>query len=943
MSEIPDHAQFVWSDAHGQGRHRLVIFRRTFELSRIPASGEIGLFADTRYRLRVNGEVVSYGPGRFFVKSPQYDRVPLAARLCKGANVLTVEVLSRGSAGSYESAYSCGGFKAWGSIQDDAASVDLATPGEWRCLEPEGWDHWSEPFSFAQGPVEIVDLSQWDRAWFTPGPTPANWSTPVPHEDPNHWGALTERTLPLAANDLLRPTTVLLESALDDDEHRYGLRLPFEASKASFYDAEHPRQDRPQRAARWFTHLHSPRDQSVTVGLFWGPNYLNGKSVEGANRHDRGNRQDFTLNLRKGWNFLYGEPRLLFDAWMIQLGLPKDAGLQLRALPDENCPHAFFRAKASHEVVDNGDEPTQGIPDSLHGIANLDTAWEVVTLPASPVSPAREMAWDRPPEHVAVDAPEHVDGRIVPLGPDGSGTLTFDLGREFLGRVVLDIEAPAGTTVDIAQEERLSPANALRLYSQHWGVSSADRFIHPGGRFVYEGLLERGGRYLQITVRNATDTVMVHAARIRSSSLRWPVQGRFESPDSVFVWTWEASQQTLECCTNDVWLDCPWRERGMYLGDALVEAAVQRAYNADLGVHLQVLRLFADSQRADGQMPPVGPGNVNSHLLDYTVLWVHVLYDYWNAGGQLKDLARFWPALEKVLYGSFWNEAENGLWQIGPDHRAFVDHSANVEQKIGQSTPLNAFRFRALQMASEMALALGRKDEAQRHHVEAEKVRAGFQTLWLSEAGRFAASRIDGNLSDARATHANILALLYGLAEEAQIPSALEYVKAELDQNLRFEKGHVELYFLYFAFEMLYTHGEAGYAEELIRSHFGLMQRKGAWTVWECICRGLEEKGSYCHAWSCAPVAMFATQTLGVTPAEPGNAELIRIAPNSDTLEWARGSVPHPRGPVIVDWRIEGELLFLHASLPPGTRAQVEPRGRLSGLKQRFQLQERPG
>jgi hypothetical protein len=380
----------------------------------------------------------------------------------------------------------------------------------------------------------------------------------------------------------------------------------------------------------------------------------------------------------------------------------------------------------------------------------------------------------------------------------------------------------------------------------------------------------------------------------------------------------------------------------MYLGDALVEAAVHRAYSSDPAMQRRVLKLFAQSQREDGQMPPVTPGWVKSHLTDYTVLWVHLLYDYWMSTADTGTLERFWPTLEQVLYGSFWQEAENGLWELPPDKRAFVDHSANAEQKRGQSGPLNAFRFRALQMASEMALALGRKEQAQRHNAEAEKVRAAYQTLWLEAQGRYAPSRLDGELSAAHATHNNALALLYGLAPEERQARILAYVEERMRINLDTPEGHVELYFLYFVLQALYLHDRADLAETIIRSHYGLMQRRGAWTIWECFARGLEERGSYCHAWSCAPVALFARHTLGVREASPGDLEEILIAPQSASLDWARGSVPHAKGPVIVEWRLEGELLFLSASLPHGTRAKVRPEGRLAAYPLRMQLRERP-
>jgi hypothetical protein len=43
--------------------------------------------------------------------------------------------------------------------------------------------------------------------------------------------------------------------------------------------------------------------------------------------------------------------------------------------------------------------------------------------------------------------------------------------------------------------------------------------------------------------------------------------------------------------------------------------------------------------------------------------------------------------------------------------------------------------------------------------------------------------------------------------------------------------------------------------------------------------------------------------------------------------------VPHPRGDIDVDWRIEGDLLRLTVSVPDGVGFRVEPRGRLAELR----------
>jgi hypothetical protein len=93
----PANARFVWTDPHGRGRNVFVAFRRVFRLAKPPARARLHLFADTRYRLRVNGAVAGYGPARFYPGHPQFDTVDLALLLRGGHNEIAVEVNSFGS------------------------------------------------------------------------------------------------------------------------------------------------------------------------------------------------------------------------------------------------------------------------------------------------------------------------------------------------------------------------------------------------------------------------------------------------------------------------------------------------------------------------------------------------------------------------------------------------------------------------------------------------------------------------------------------------------------------------------------------------------------------------------------------------------------------------------------------------------------------------------
>ena len=175
------------------------------------------------------------------------------------------------------------------------------------------------------------------------------------------------------------------------------------------------------------------------------------------------------------------------------------------------------------------------------------------------------------------------------------------------------------------------------------------------------------------------------------------------------------------------------------------------------------------------------------------------------------------------------------------------------------------------------------------------------------------------------APHATALALLFDLPESKERAArALDYVIAHIGDTRAFAPVCMELYYMYFALTMLLEKGRADVAERTMRECWGHMKHSGAWTLWETLDRGQRGVGSQCHGWSSAPTALLMEHTLGVRPAAGKPNELL-FAPHSATVTWARGTYPHVRGPVDVEWSLEAGVLRAKLSLPRGVRVTVNP------------------
>ena len=71
--------------------------------------------------------------------------------------------------------------------------------------------------------------------------------------------------------------------------------------------------------------------------------------------------------------------------------------------------------------------------------------------------------------------------------------------------------------------------------------------------------------------------------------------------------------------------------------------------------------------------------------------------------------------------------------------------------------------------------------------------------------------------------------------------------------------------------------------------------------------------GTHVHGWSCTPTRDMIFYTLGVTPAEPGFGRA-RIAPRLGRLDWAKGRVPTPLGPISLE--VSAEAVLVDSPMP---------------------------
>jgi hypothetical protein len=158
--------------AHDYG---VYFFRKNFTVSGNPSHFIIHVSADNRYKLFINGQLVSLGPARGDLFHWNYETVDIASYLKEGQNNAAAIVWNEGEGRpeaqiSYRTAFIMQG--------NSSAEEVLNTNKTWKCTR----DKSRQPLAvniintyYVTGPGELIDMNQYESGWMQIGYNDNNW------------------------------------------------------------------------------------------------------------------------------------------------------------------------------------------------------------------------------------------------------------------------------------------------------------------------------------------------------------------------------------------------------------------------------------------------------------------------------------------------------------------------------------------------------------------------------------------------------------------------------------------------------------------------------------------------------------------------------------------------------------------------------------------------
>jgi len=530
-------------------------------------------------------------------------------------------------------------------------------------------------------------------------------------------------------------------------------------------------------------------------------------------------------------------------------------------------------------------------------------------------------------------APTHlVDEKPVAITQVSPEVILVDFGRAAYGNVRLLPSAEAGGKIQIHFGEELvagrinrKPPGTVR-YSQTQVALSGQQPI------VAAPPPDARNTELIPSVRQHPPAILTPPEWGVVLPFRWVEIEGWQGPlrpeqivrQTAYASTWDdnaAAFESSDKTLNQIWELCRYSIKATTFAGIYVDGDRERIpYEADAYLN-QLSHYYSDNDKV------MARDTINHLLLEGNGTWpsewaphmVFMVYADWMHTGDTGWMAGRYQALKSKLL----------LQRKGADGLIFSEEQDMKKTDIvdwpqkerdgyvftPRNTVVNAFHLRAMTLMGIMARALGKEDEAKEFDANVAASYAVFQkTFFDADKGLYR----DGIDTDHISSHANLYPLAFGLVPAGDREKMADWLAK---RGMR-----CSVYAAQYLMEGLFENGAALQALALMTAEndrsWKHMVDSGTTISWEAWDPKYKPNQDWNHVWGAASANLLPRFVLGAEPLAPG-WKPARISPKIGNLQYAKGKVPTPRGPIVINWKNEAAFQ-MSLDLPHGMMAQVD-------------------
>ena len=427
----------------------------------------------------------------------------------------------------------------------------------------------------------------------------------------------------------------------------------------------------------------------------------------------------------------------------------------------------------------------------------------------------------------------------------------------------LEIESEkAGDTIFITTDNRLNRINAT--------------YITKVGTQEFESFSWMNGNQVRYTIPKG---VKVKALKYRWMSVG-QMAGKFEVDDPFYNRLWWMGNNTLFVCARDNFMDCPDRERALWIGDVADQTGYLFYAMDNAGRQLlkkAILQTTAFSK--NHVLGALGPLRVRELVTQSLQFIGQCIWPYYLNTGDLETLQHAYPYAYNYL--KLFPMQDNGLPEYrlkkSPDSWDWSDWG--VKNTIDKKPIQAAFYYLALTKAKKMAEVLGKTKDVAWYTKRMESMKPAFEKAYWKNGFYSTDAK---NLKDDRA---NAIAVVSGIANPKFYNQIVDNV---LIPN-RFSSPHFE--WLVEEAMCIANRYEASLAR-MKDQYQSQVDKKSMSTLYEMFPRG----GSYNHAWN-GSNKILSKYIAGVAPTKAAWSEY-QILPKLLHIKSLKKTIPTVKGDI---------------------------------------------
>ena len=429
-----------------------------------------------------------------------------------------------------------------------------------------------------------------------------------------------------------------------------------------------------------------------------------------------------------------------------------------------------------------------------------------------------------------------------------------------------------------------------------------------GIRRKFEPLWWRAGRYVDLLIKTDDEPLTVDSFRLLETRYPLEMQSRFSSSDERLDSMIPVALRGLQMCAHETFMDCPYYEQLMYVGDSRLESLTTYVISPDDRLPRKSVKMFGLSRLPDGLTQARYPSRDIQVIPPFSLWWIGMIYDYALWRGDRPFVAELLPGMRAIL-DSFLGHVQSNKLLKAPAGWNFSDWVAEWSIGVapdgfdGLSGLLNWHLVYTLELAASLENWAGDRFLAQRWQFWRETIAgASSVAFWDEQRGLLADDLAHKHFSE----HTQCLALLSGALTSEQRKSVAQNLLQDVSLT------RTTIYFNHYLFETF----------RLLEQPAAFFSRMELW--FDLAVRGFkttpeqpEPTRSDCHGWGAHPLYHYFASLLGIRPASFG-FDSVEIAPMPGHLGALVGEMVHPRGRIKADLHFENGHVHGQVSLPIG-------------------------